>query len=94
MWGKARKKPIVIEFREPIPNGEMEYGVYSEGFKKLPVEWVKTREGTIVAIPGNDFVIKGVQGELYPIKREIFYETYDIVELIPQSSNTKAKQDD
>ena len=77
MWKKARKKPIVIEYREPIPNGEIEYGV--RPYKKLPVEWVETREGKICANPGDDFVIKGIEGELYPIKKDIFYKTYDMI---------------
>lgn len=36
---------------------------------------IDTREGTIVAEPG-DFVIRGVEGEIYPIGAEIFYSTY------------------
>ena len=77
-WNRAKKKPVEIDFREPIPNGVMEYG-FSKDLKTMPVEWVETREGKIMAIPGVDFVIQGVRGELYPIKKDIFYETYDII---------------
>ena len=37
---------------------------------------IKTLEGQMWATPG-DFVIKGVQGEFYPCKPDIFAQTYD-----------------
>lgn len=70
MWGRARKKPIVIEFREPKPCGDQ------------IVERIETREGVVYACPKLDYVIKGVRGEVYPIGRDIFEETYDVVEPI------------
>lgn len=39
---------------------------------------IKTREGIMQAKDG-DVLVKGVRGELYPIERGIFEETYDIV---------------
>lgn len=78
-WGKARKKPVVVEFREVVPNGSSFR--YSEPF---PAEIIKTREGEIVGFPDEDFIIRGVEGELYPIKKEIFYKTYDVVEPIKE----------
>lgn len=63
-WKKAKKKPIIIDYREV--NGE--------------VEIIRTREGKIEGYKGKDFIIKGVDGELYPIKKNIFYKTYDIEE--------------
>lgn len=39
---------------------------------------IKTLEGTMVAEPG-DYVIKGVAGEFYPCKPEIFLGTYELV---------------
>jgi len=71
-WGKARKKPIVIQVREVEPNATTIF----DG----QVEWIKTMEGELKAIPERDFVIKGIKGELYPIKKDIFYETYEIIE--------------
>ncbi len=81
-WGKARKKPIVIEFREPIPNTQSKEPLL------VPVEQIETREGVLSAWPTIDFVIKGVQGEIYPIGKDIFYETYDVVEEIPSSEGS------
>ena len=64
VWRKARKKPIIIEFREPI----------------FEVEKIKTKEGTLIAKKGEDFIIKGIEGELYPIKKKIFHKIYEIIE--------------
>jgi hypothetical protein len=69
-WGLARKKPIIIQFRE----------VESiTTFKGQKGEYVQTHEGELFAFVGQDFIIKGVKGELYPIKKSIFHETYDVV---------------
>jgi hypothetical protein len=39
---------------------------------------IRTLEGTMAALPG-DYIIKGVQGEFYPCKPDIFQSTYDSV---------------
>jgi hypothetical protein len=36
---------------------------------------IDTLEGTMTAVPG-DYIIKGVQGEFYPCKPDIFAATY------------------
>lgn len=41
--------------------------------------YVETLEG-IFHISKDDFVIKGVQGEFYPCKPDIFWKTYELVE--------------
>ena len=41
--------------------------------------FIKTLEGNHKATAG-DFIIKGVKGEFYPCKPDIFEQTYDIVE--------------
>lgn len=40
---------------------------------------VVTLEGTHQARPG-DYIIRGIAGELYPCKPEIFEQTYELVE--------------
>lgn len=52
---------------EPLP----EYGI---NFIEI-----ETLEGTMQASPG-DYIIKGVQGEFYPCKPEIFEATYEAVD--------------
>lgn len=42
-------------------------------------EVIETKEGTLTASEG-DLIIRGVQGEVYPIKPDIFRETYEPVE--------------
>ena len=39
--------------------------------------FIYTLEGTMAAVPG-DWIIRGVQGEFYPCKPDIFDATYDI----------------
>jgi len=63
IWRKARKKPIVVKFREV--NGK---------------ERIETREGILTANQEEDYIIQGIDGEIYPIKKSIFYRTYDIIE--------------
>jgi len=36
---------------------------------------IKTLEGNMLAIEG-DYIVKGVNGEFYPVKRNIFKKTY------------------
>ena len=40
---------------------------------------ITTLEGTMIAEPG-DWIIKGVQGEFYPCKPDIFAATYEPVD--------------
>ncbi|MFP8960023.1 hypothetical protein ACLIYP_05540 [Streptomyces nanhaiensis] len=41
-----------------------------------PIMLINTLEGTMSASPG-DYVIRGVQGEIYPCKPDIFEATYE-----------------
>lgn len=83
----ARKKPVEIEFMSwqggaenatPIIDWVLENGgtarYHSAGREYLAID---TLEGTMRANPG-DVIIRGVQGEFYPCKPDIFEETYDI----------------
>jgi hypothetical protein len=72
-WKRARKKPVIIMFREPI------------GKKEL----IHTLEGEERAIRGKHFVIRGVRGELYPIDKKIFAETYEVLD--SEQKEEKAK---
>jgi hypothetical protein len=86
-----RKKPVVIEalqFTEETKNQvyywakEKQQNVYhawSEGEKPAPILMIPTLEGEMTCSIG-DFVIQGIQGELYPCKPDIFEKTYDLVE--------------
>ncbi len=41
-----------------------------------PILKIETLEGLMIAAKG-DYIIKGVQGEFYPCKPDIFAETYE-----------------
>ena len=85
-----RKKPVVIE-AERVPTDQdcvSEHGrvwgmFYRAGFEQFKVTVDKgyditTLEGVMHASPG-DWIIKGVKGEFYPCKPDIFEATYEPV---------------
>ena len=39
--------------------------------------YVETLEGTMTSL--GDYIVKGVNGEFYPVKPDIFERTYDIL---------------
>ncbi len=83
---KYRKKPVVIEAEQFYtsnikPNGVADYfmGIaVKEDEKGIHLE-IPTLEGTLRASLG-DWIIKGIKGELYPCKPDIFEQTYEKVE--------------
>lgn len=42
------------------------------------VEYIETLEGTMKAEIG-DYIITGIQGEYWPVKPDIFKQTYEII---------------
>ena len=82
-----RKKPVVIEAVQLKKNKEslMEcYEFIGDACDVLAAHDesfinIKTLEGTMKAQIG-DWIIKGVQGEFYPCKPDIFKKTYEKVE--------------
>lgn len=81
---KYRKKPVVIEAIQY--NGDMNpvwdlFGasvIYGIGNTKYGTPYIETLEGAM-HISDGDYIIKGVQGELYPCKPDIFEKTYEAV---------------
>lgn len=89
---KATKKPVTIECFQY--DGDLKFSdgkfyvpewaekAYNEGvifFKEQGEMYIKTLEGEHHASVG-DYIIRGVNGELYPCKPDIFEKTYDIEE--------------
>lgn len=85
---KYKKKPVVIEAFQY--DGDL---MYSNGFYYVPnwaIEayrkgilyfntselYIKTLEGDMLCGTG-DYIIQGVNGELYPCKEDIFLKTYE-----------------
>lgn len=87
-----RKKPVVIDAvqlnADSFDEVESFIGVTSGVFRHYNHEGdflkkqnpqglhIKTLEGTMLASLG-DFIIKGVNGEVYPCKPDIFEKTYE-----------------
>ena len=80
---KYRKKPIVIDAIQSITDGLKEKWI-SDAIKDGIVTirsygiTIKTLEGTMVA-DETDYIIRGVNGEIYPCKADIFQKTYEEV---------------
>lgn len=78
-----RKKPVVIEARQYNGKNGTELLGWTRGveleedFTGDYIE-IKTLEWTMRA-DKNDWIIKGVKGEFYPCKPDIFTATYDAV---------------
>lgn len=53
--------------------------IHQESFMAPAYLVVKTLEGVLRADQG-DWIVRGVQGEYYPVKPDIFEETYDLTE--------------
>jgi hypothetical protein len=80
---KYRKKPVVIEaiqYNWFTKNDVREFVGQDNFLSNWPdtVHWIKTLEGKMMISEG-DYVIKGIQGEFYPCKPDIFEQTYEKV---------------
>lgn len=87
MTTKYRKKPVVIEARQFLNDGSSYDLIHwiNEGQHAIGREFarwhnneiiVPTLEGQHIASPG-DWIIRGVAGEHYPCKPDIFAATYE-----------------
>jgi hypothetical protein len=85
---KFKKKPVVIDADQLTDesalliirwitdnNGCVEKWQWDSDEKAV---YIETLEGVMKASE-NDFIIKGVNGEFYPCKPEIFKQTYELV---------------
>lgn len=83
MISTYRKKPLIVEalqwtgfnLNEVMgfcPMIQAEKGLLD----RFPELYIRTLEGEM-HVSLNDFIIKGVRGEFYACKPDIFWETYD-----------------
>ena len=85
---KFRKKPVVIEAMRFTGGNVFEISRWAhEGLRPQSNSIIRenmvgldivTLEGTMFASPG-DWIIRGVKGEFYPCKSDIFEATYEAV---------------
>lgn len=89
---KFRKKPVVIDavridkgmeipewLEAAIESGEVALHGVGNFTRDVPFAKIATLEGSMRG-DGGDWIIRGVKGELYPCKQDIFEATYDEVE--------------
>jgi hypothetical protein len=93
---KYRKKPVVIDAEQftewrieaflfddvPLPDGvRMVSATYHKGNRTIDFAKfdIPTLEGNMAVVPG-DWIIRGVKGEFYPCKPDIFAATYESAE--------------
>ena len=95
MIRRYRKKPVVIEamqlyvgitprdihsFLGQLTDVEQAYEMSVCSFGFVQEVRINTLEGTMVASPlTGDYIIKGIAGEFYPCKPDIFKATYEAV---------------
>lgn len=89
---KCRKIPVVVEAVQwngsnieeikSFAGSQLKYDILDTAWqvgKGRPhvFMWIKTLEGDMQVNEG-DYIIKGVQGEFYPCKPDIFEQTYEV----------------
>ena len=84
---KARKKPVEVEVMQLQMVSTRSYRKCKEfvgdswiDYYEMPngLPCIRTLEG-IMEISDNDYIIKGVDGEFYPCKPDIFEKTYEVI---------------
>lgn len=78
---KFRKKPVVIDAEQVVAGmqGDLISEAVSKGLMRATEDdgyLIQTLEGVMSARSG-DWIIKGVNGEFYPCKPDIFAKTYE-----------------
>lgn len=84
MINKYRKRPVEVEaiqfdgwnWREVYQFMSDEPLMSTQDFRKEEYILIDTLEGVMKA-KVSDYIIKGVHGEFYPCKPDIFHETYE-----------------
>ena len=78
---KFRKKPVVIDALQWTGENREEMIEFVNNEAVVGIEWIAipTLEGTMRATVG-DYIIRGVHGELYSCKPDIFAKTYEKVD--------------
>jgi len=79
---KYRKKPIVVDVFRWLMDDVPEWITSAIRANKINFDMrgmiISTLEGEMLASPG-DYIIKGVKGELYSCKPDVFEQTYELV---------------
>ena len=79
MMKQYRKKPIIVEAIQYDGTNQKEIYVFAKGYAFIKPSGqlvIHTLEGEML-VSISDYVIKGVNGEFYPCKPDIFNKSYD-----------------
>ena len=83
---KYRKKPVVVEAMQrggsntgPLLDWCTDLAYYIDKVSLAPFLKVVTLEGVMRA-DIDDWIVKGIKGEFYPVKPDIFAATYEPVD--------------
>ena len=80
---RYKKKPVIIEAIQWLGDNFIEIDnfitIEHETYPCQGIVKVPTLEGIMTANKG-DYIIKGINGEFYPCKEDIFLKTYELVE--------------
>ena len=90
---KYRKKPVIVEafllnerglvgedwFWDAVTRNDIITHCFGKHYHEPAWCEIKTLEGVMIARAG-DYIIRGVNGEIYPCKADIFEKTYEVVE--------------
>jgi len=94
MTNQYRKKPVVIEAIQYDGDNWDDIEVWTDfrakHWRSSNVMAIETLEGTMTANVG-DWIIKGVAGEFYPCKPDVFAATYEPVEPTTNCSQLGSK---
>jgi hypothetical protein len=74
-WAGNEWQQLPVSVREAYEKGGWVFGVYEKERRGI---YVPTLEGSLFAAP-DDWIIRGVKGEFYPCKPDIFAATYEAV---------------
>lgn len=85
MWKTAKAKPVEIQYIKLTKNNADEildligdHAHIEVNLNNTQLLVIETLEGDMKARPG-DYIIKGLAGEFYPCKSEIFEAKYEIL---------------
>lgn len=86
---KFRKKPIIVEavqFTGSEENAEEIADWITDNWEELEVDWdndidevfiITKPDGTEMFCPKNGWLVKGIDGSIYPVKDETFNKVYE-----------------
>ena len=85
MIQRFRKKPVVVEAMQFTDETKNQCHAWvsctreADVYNGSPVLKIRTLEGVMTACLG-DWIIRGVVGEFYPCRKDIFEATYELAE--------------